>query len=149
MQPVMWKLVGELGLPFFCQHSAGDVVFERMSREGPHRMPGLAQEPKSLRLVGGTAALVRALKRDLPADRLHFGAPVTALRLIAEGVEVTIATRTVTARHVIAALPPRLFAEKVALHPAPTAQDLARWTATATWMAPHARSLPSTTALLA
>lgn len=139
MQPVMGDLVEELGLPFFCQHSAGDVVFERMSREGPHRMPGLAQEPKSLRLAGGTAALVRALMRDLPAYRLHFGTPVTALRLMAEGVEVATAARTVTARHVIAALPPRLFADKVVLHPAPCVQDLASWTATATWMAPHAK----------
>lgn len=65
MQPAMGELVEELGLPFFCQHSQGDVVFERMSREGPHRMPGLGQEPKSMRLVGGTAALVRALMRDL------------------------------------------------------------------------------------
>lgn len=139
MQPVMGDLVEELCLPFFCQHNAGDVVFERMSREGLHRMPGLGQEPKSLRLAGGTAALVRALMRDLPTDRLHFGRPVNALRLMDDGVEIITAARTVTARHVIAALPPRLFAEKVVLHPAPAAQDLARWTATATWMAPHAK----------
>jgi monoamine oxidase len=139
MQPVIGDLIEELGLQFFCQHSAGDVVFERMSREGPHRMPGLGQEPKSLRLAGGTAALVRALMRDLPADRLHFGTPVTALRLMPDGVQITAAARTVTARHVIAALPPRLFAERVALSPAPAVQDLARWKATATWMAPHAK----------
>lgn len=139
MQPVMGELIAELGLPFFCQHSAGDVVFERMSREGPHRLPGMAQEPRSLRLAGGTGALVRALLRDLPEERLHFGTPVTALRLDCDGVEVTAGGRTVTARHVIAALPPRLFAERVALYPAPAPRDLERWQATATWMAPHAK----------
>lgn len=139
MQPALDTLVEELGLPSFCQYSTGDVIFERMSREGPHRMPGLGQEPKSMRLSGGTAALVRALMRDLPAARLHFGTPVTALRLMAEGVEVTATNRTLTAHHVIAALPPRLFAERVALHPAPAPQDAARWKATATWMAPHAK----------
>ena len=139
MQPVMGTLVEELGLPVFSQHSAGDVVFERMSREGPHRMPGMGQDAKSLRLAGGTAALVRALVRDIPQDRLHFGTPVTALRLCAGGVELTVGNRTVLASRVIAALPPRLFAEGVMLDPAPEAADLACWKATATWMAPHAK----------
>lgn len=139
MHPVMGKLVEELGLPFFQQHSTGDMVFERTSRESPQRVPGFAQEPSSMRLGGGTAALVRALMRDLPLDRLHFSTPVTALRLMGEGVEIIAADRIITARHVIAALPPRLFAQKVSLHPAPVSRDLIRWQATATWMAPHAK----------
>lgn len=39
MQPAMDKLVAELGQQSFAQHSQGDVVFERMSRETPHRLP--------------------------------------------------------------------------------------------------------------
>jgi len=139
MHPVMGKLVDELDLPFFQQHSTGDMVFERTSRESPQRVPGFAQEPRSMRLAGGTAALVRALMRDLPLDRLHFSTPVSALRLMGEGVEVIASDRTVTARHVIAALPPRLFAQKVSLHPAPVSRDLIHWQATATWMSPHAK----------
>ena len=139
MHPVMGKLVGELDLPFFQQNSAGDMVFERTSRESPQRVSGFAQEPSSMRLAGGTAALVRALMRDLPLDRLHFGTPVTALRLTGERVELVASDRPVTASRVIAALPPRLFAQKVSLHPAPVSRDLSRWQATATWMAPHAK----------
>ncbi len=37
MQPALAALVEELGLPAFGQISAGDVVFERMSREPPQR----------------------------------------------------------------------------------------------------------------
>lgn len=139
MHPVMGKLVDELGLPFFQQHSTGDMFFERTSREIPQRAQGFAQEPSSMRLAGGTAALVRALLRDLPLDRLHFGTSVTALRLMGESVEITASDRTITASHVIAALPPRLFAEKVTLHPSPAQRDLNRWQGTATWMAPHAK----------
>jgi monoamine oxidase len=138
-QPVMGELIDELGLPFFQQHSTGDMVFERTSREIPQRVTGFAQEPSSMRLAGGTAALLRALRRDLPLDRLHFGTPVTALRLMGESVEITASDCTVTTSHVIAALPPRLFAQKVTLHPAPAQRDLNRWQATATWMAPHAK----------
>lgn len=139
MHPVMADLVMQLGLPFFAQHSAGDMVFERSSREGPQRMRGVAQEPTSMRLTGGTAALLRALTHELPTERLHFGTPVTALRVNGESVEVMVADRTVTARHIIAALPPRLFAETVTLDPAPASRDQNRWQATATWMAPHAK----------
>lgn len=141
MHPVMAELVNELGLPFFAQYSTGDLVFERTPREIPQRVPEFAQEPSSMRLAGGTAALVRALMCDLPLDRLHFSAPVTALRLMGESVEVIASGRIITARYVIAALPPRLFAEKLMLHPAPVSSDLNRWQATATWMAPHAKVL--------
>lgn len=139
MQPALGTLVRELGLPSFGQHSAGDIVFERTPHEAPQRMQGMAPDPVSMRLSGGTIALVQALMRDLPQDRLHFASPVTALRRIGQGVAVSAGTETVTARHVIAALPPRLFAERVALDPAPDARDLARWKSTATWMAPHAK----------
>jgi len=139
MHPLMAELVDELGLPVFQQHSTGDMVFERTSRESPQRVPGFAQEPSSMRIAGGTAALVRALMRELPMERLYFGTPVTALRLTGESVAVTASDRTLTASHVIAALPPRLFAEKLTLHPAPVSRDLIRWQATATWMAPHAK----------
>jgi len=139
MHPVMAALVNELGLPVFRQHSSGDMVFERTLRESPQRVPEFAQDPRSMRLAGGTAALVRALMRDLPLDSLHFSTPVTAMRLRGENVEVIAPDRTFAASHVIAALPPRLFAQKVSLHPAPVSRDLSRWQATATWMAPHAK----------
>ena len=43
MQPAIAELIAELRLPAFGQHSDGDVIFERMSREGPQRYAGLAQ----------------------------------------------------------------------------------------------------------
>ena len=56
VQPALAALVRELDLPTFGQTSAGDVVFERMSREPAQRYAGPAQEPQSMRLAGGTAA---------------------------------------------------------------------------------------------
>lgn len=79
MQPALAALVRELGLPAFGQASAGDVVFEPMSREPPQRYAGPAQEPQSMRLVGGTAALVSAMAQVLPAGRVHLGSAVTGL----------------------------------------------------------------------
>lgn len=123
MQPAIGALVAELGLASFGQHSKGDVVFERMSRERPHRLPGLGQDPQSLRLTGGSAALIRTLADSLPPDRVRTGAPAVALRLLQDGVEVSLRHRdgreeTVRAAQVVAALPPRLLESTVGLSPA-------------------------------
>lgn len=143
-QPAIGGLVAELGLPVFGQHSDGDVVFERMSREGAHRLPGLQQEPQSMRLVGGSAALVRALMRAVPQDRIHLGARVSQMRMTAEGVELAVQHQDggqdfVQAAQVIAALPPRILAATVRFDPVPEPQTLRRWQDTPTWMAPHAK----------
>lgn len=144
MQPAIATLVSELGLAAFTQHSEGDVVFERMSREAPHRLPGIRQEPQSTRLAGGSAALVQALVGRFPSHRLCLDASVTAMRLTEQGVELSIRSagglqEQVTADGVIAALPPRLLAATVRFTPLLDAGTLARWQATPTWMAPHAK----------
>lgn len=143
-QPAIGELVAELGLPAFGQTSDGDVLFERMSREGPRRYQGTAQEPLSFRLAGGTAALVRALARDLPREGVRFGARVTDMALVGGGAALTITraddtTQTMVADRVIAALPPRLLEATVAFTPAPEAATARRWREAPTWMAPHAK----------
>lgn len=144
MQPAISKLVTELGLQSFAQNSEGDVVFERMSREAPHRLSGMHQEPESMRLTGGSAALIRALARDLPADRLQFGARVTGMRLIDDGVELSIRRsdgrdEPIAAEHVIAALPPRVMEATIQFDSAQEPETIKRWRDTPTWMAPHAK----------
>ncbi|WP_245283095.1 FAD-dependent oxidoreductase [Aureimonas altamirensis] len=144
MQPSIGDLIAELGLPVFVQHSEGDVVFERMSREAPHRLPGMRQEPQSMRLAGGTAALIRALMHDLPTDSLHFDARVTGMRMADKGVDLSIQhgdgrSRNVRAGQVVAALPPRVLAATVRFDPALDSQTLQRWRDTPTWMVPHAK----------
>lgn len=144
MQPAIADLVAQLDLPAFAQNSDGDVVFERMSREGPQRFHPGEQEQLSFRLAGGTAALVRALARDLPRERVLIDAEVTAMALVDGGVELTVrrkggAAESLTAAHVIAAVPPRLLEDRVAFTPAIDAAAARRWQETPTWMAPHAK----------
>ena len=148
MQAAIADLVAELGLPAFPQHGEGDVIFERMSREGPQRFHGIAQEQLSFRLVGGTAALVGALARGVPPELVLTRAEVTAMRLAGEGVQLTIrrgdeagdeATVTLVADRVIAAVPPRLLEATVSFTPVHDAATTRRWRETPTWMAPHAK----------
>ncbi|OYR17733.1 flavin monoamine oxidase family protein [Brucella grignonensis] len=144
MQPELAKLVAELGLSIFAQNSEGDIVFQRTVHEKPQRYPGMRQEPPSMRIAGGTGALVTALASRLPAGCLHLGSRVTDVRLADEIVELRIvgpagAERSLRGSHVIFALPPRLLEATIAFTPALDAQTTERWRSTPTWMAPQAK----------
>ena len=149
VQPAIADLITELGLASFPQNGDGDVLVERMSREGPQRFRGESQEPVSFRLAGGTASLVRALARMIPAERVLPGGQVTELTMIEDGVVVTVMrgedgpTETIAAAHVIACLPPRLLATHVRFSPPLDAVTLHRWRETPTWMASHAKFIAS------
>lgn len=145
MQPAVGALVRELGLPTFGQASAGDVVFERMSREPPQRYAGPPQEPQSMRLAGGTAALVSAMAQVLPAGRVHLGSAVTGLSLRPNRVRLTLRdtdgnVQTIDAEYVVAALPPRLLQASVDFTPGLPPGISALWQETPTWMSSHAKS---------
>ncbi|OHV78199.1 FAD-dependent oxidoreductase [Ensifer sp. LCM 4579] len=144
MQPAIANLVAELGLPTFPQNNDGDVVFERMSRESPKRYPGLVQEPEAIRLVGGSAALVRAIAESLAEGRLRCGAEATDMRLTEDGVELFVRLadgreERVQALHAIAAVPPRILDAMVRFEPALDSATEQLWKQTPTWMAPHAK----------
>lgn len=146
MQPAMAALVSELGLATFPQSSDGDVVFQRMSRETPQRYRGMRQEPESMRLVGGTAALATAIAATLGPDSLRLRSRLAHLALTDDVVEARCvgasgAEEVIRASHVILALPPRLIAATVIFTPDLDAATTSRWRATPTWMAPHAKVL--------
>ena len=114
MHARMAQIIDDLGLRAFPQHAAGDVVVERSQSHEPQRFPPMQQEPQSMRLAGGTGALVSALLERLPRDRLHPGCRVTRIAASESGLEVSCSVageaRMVSARQAILALPPRLLA---------------------------------------
>lgn len=144
MQPAMAELVAELGLDSFVQHSTGDVVFERMSRERPQRFSPAYENQQSMRVSGGTGAVVRALADRLPDEHIRLQTQVVAMTLKDDGVELSLRrgdgeTEILRAQHVIAALPPRLLGASVAFSPAQDPATASRWCGTSTWMTPHAK----------
>lgn len=143
MHPRMAQIVHDLGLAAFPQHAAGDVLVERSSTYAPQRFPAMRQEPQSMRLVGGTGALVSALVDRLPRERLHLGSCVTRILARDGDLELSFSRAgealAVTARQVILALPPRLLAATITFDPKQKAGTLENWRGSATWMAPHAK----------
>lgn len=138
-QPAIAGLLSDLGLETFAQASAGDLVFERVLHQRPGRFAAMQADPAIRRIAGGVGALIAALARGLPPARLHLDTPVSRLDHGPDGVTLSLPGRTVTARHVLAALPPRLLAGRIAFVPELPAATVAGWRATPTWMASHAK----------
>ena len=142
-QPRMPALVRELGLRAFPQANTGALMWEESTTECI-RYDGGAPADGSMRIHGGTTALIEALAGEVPAERVLVGHRVTALRQTPQGVAVDVSTEagtevTCAARMVICTLPPRLLAESVAFDP-PLPDDVrSNWTAVPTWMAGNAK----------
>lgn len=144
MHPAMAATVAELGLTAFPQHDEGDGLVERLANRPPQRFAGFRQEPRSMRLAGGTVALVRALAAGLPEGSIRLGARVTNVALDAGHARLTIrhadgAVESIAAAQVIAALPPRLLEASIAFAPPIEPTTRQRWRDTPTWMAPHVK----------
>lgn len=144
LHPAMAAMVAELGLATFPQHEDGDVLVESQPNRPPQRYRGFRQDARSMRLAGGTGALVRALAKSLPKDGIRLGMRVTRIALDGDHARLTIerpdgGAETLAARQVIAALPPRLLEATIAFKPAIEHATRLRWRGTPTWMAPHAK----------
>lgn len=134
-QPLIARLIADLGLRAFLQHSTGDICLEDADGR-VHRGAGFASMEGSFRVEGGMTALAEAMAARLPAARLHPGCPVQAVArdrgiLLSDG-------RRCLARHVVLAMPPRLVAGLDLTPPLPD-DVLRRLRSVPTWMAGHAK----------
>ncbi|MBB5575453.1 flavin monoamine oxidase family protein [Rhizobium paranaense] len=144
MHPEIARFAQELGLAFFPQHADGAMAFERSPGSAPEHYRTLRQEPQSMRLVGGSGAIISALADRLPKDRIRLGTRVTRIVRTDSGAGLQVhvlhgSAEVIEAAHVIFALPPRLLAQTIEFEPAPDEAFRKLWHATPTWMAPHAK----------
>lgn len=145
-EPTIARLVAELNLQVFEQYTKGAILFEQ-SETKPierHMLPE-TENPKSARLVGGIGSLVDAIAATLPKDVIELSTKVTAVHLdegSASLIDVLLANgqkKTMRAKVVILALPPRIIAEHIIFSP-PLPQSLVlSLKEKSTWMAGHAK----------
>jgi monoamine oxidase len=144
IQAELDSVIRDLGIARFEQHQTGDMLVERSHDQAPVRVHGYTNEPVSMRLVGGMAALTDALAAELDENSIITGEAVRGLRLGAHNVEVRSEdsaglARTTCVDHVLLALPPRLAEATVRFEPPLPAAFAQQWGGTPTWMAPHAK----------
>ncbi|SNR40590.1 flavin monoamine oxidase family protein [Blastococcus mobilis] len=133
-EPLVRALADDLGLATHPQALTGDALFEADQR-GPQRLAGNPLDVPSARFADGAQALAVSLGDLLPPGTLHLVDPVFGVRFDEDDtVVVEAASGTVTADHVVLALPPALAVEAITFTPALPApiRDLAA--GTAVWM---------------
>lgn len=130
-------LLSELGIASFEQHTSGDVLYEA-GREGPVQRASGGTPMRSLRIEGGTAALVDALAARLDPERIVLGQPLERAVRHDDHWALSVGDDVITARRLYAALPPRLL-EPVLTEADISAELRAGLAAQQTWMSAQAK----------
>lgn len=144
-QPRMEAMVRMLGLRAFAQHDDGLLLHLPQADGNPEVLAQRRVHEGAQRVEGGMGALVDALLRRLPAERLRTGCAVH--RLVDGGDRIEVHARSgdeavvIVARHVVLALPPRLVAERIVCQPPLDATTMDALRATPTWMAAQAKAV--------
>ena len=146
-EPVISKLVRELGLRTFLQHTEGAMLLERSQNEHiqRHILPEGAVQ-KSVRLIGGVGSLIDGVAATLPRGTVKLNTRVTTIRMDEEGTLTLEADlpdgnkQSIRARAVIFAIPPRIVARHIAFSPSLPA-DMTSMEDKPTWMAGQAKAV--------
>jgi len=139
-QPRMAALTERLGLTRFDQYYEGDLLYED---ENGHvqRGRGFSSMQGSWRLQGGLGALIDALVREIPNDKLLGAKPIRALHKTTDGVTARTDTGLeINAQQVVLALPMRLAA-RLSYIPALPNDAIATMERIPTWMAGQAKAV--------
>jgi len=132
-EPHVQALAEQLGVGTFEQSLAGDAMFEADGRRA-QRISGNPIDVRSGRFTHGAQALCQRAAEQLPPGTLRLADPVTAVHVQEDRVVVQAASGTVSASHVVLALPPALAVDSISF--APELPEPARILAanTAVWM---------------
>jgi monoamine oxidase len=125
-------LLGELGIGYFEQYMEGNVLYQASSAAPAEAIQIPAQAP-SYRISGGTSHLIKTLYNELGENAVLLDQTVTEIKFREDAVEV-IANEAFKADKVVLALPPKLWAKKIAFEPQLPSNLLVVATQTHTWM---------------
>lgn len=141
-QPLVSHLVAKLGLTSFAQHNTGAVLRLNDPDKAPERTDEVIHSD-TRRLVGGMSALVDALTNALPDNSLQLGHELTAVIDRGDHAELHFRyagiEKTVQAKQVVLAVPPRLLEEHVEFSPPLSNELRAAMRSTYTWMSDQAK----------
>lgn len=141
-QPVAAQWLERLNVETFAQFEDGDAVLD-FATDAPVRRQPLPGQHGIRRIAGGPQALVNALYRRLPPDRVLTGHRVTAVDAGDTEVTVTIGAegKSYNAARVVIAAPLRLADETISWSPPLDPQLRAALAQTPTWMAAQAKAV--------
>lgn len=141
VQPVIALWIEKLGLSTFAQYQDGLVILDHGPEQAAERRP-LPGQFGTKRIEGGPQALIDRLSAGLPKTSLRTGAPVVAVDLGGEQVEVRTGGASpdvLRFQRLIIATPPRIALDGIDWQPALPSAIIQALGALPTWMAPQAK----------
>ncbi len=119
-------------------------MVERTPHVKPDRIRGYQMSPPAVRIAGGMAMLVDAIRSQLAPGNLLLGHRVLGIDCGREFVTLEMEDSegqrsSLHAYSVLLALPARLAATTIGFSPPLPKHLLSQWRTTETWMAPHAK----------
>jgi monoamine oxidase len=148
-EPRITQLVAELGLATFDQPDEGTILHLADPNRGPEPLAAPGIHGGARRMVGGMGTLVDVLQAQLAPDTLVLGHRLLALKDHGDHIELQLShsqdgvehLKTMKAKRVVLAMPPRLVAQHVRCQPALSDATLQAMNAVQTWMAREAKAI--------
>lgn len=142
-QPLITRLISELGLANFPQHDEGIVLHLRDPDKNPDQVSGDPVHGGAMRIEGGMGRLIEALAADLTQQNMRLGHVLTHVRDRGDHVELEFRYGDrivqIAARQAVLAVPPRLLDAHVRFDPGLDADMQGAMRDTETWMAARAK----------
>lgn len=132
-EPLARAIVQRFSIPTHAQHLEGDAVLETTAGH-LQRSGNPTKYPRPQRFSTGAQSLTDELQASLPDGTVRLNTEVLAITVRQDHVQVESAHTSVTARHVILAMPPALAVDSIAFTPPlpPMLNEIAE--STAVWM---------------
>ncbi|WP_196807905.1 FAD-dependent oxidoreductase [Mycobacterium sp. 141] len=133
-EPLIRSLTDELGVATFEQYLAGDALFEPDTPDFVRRIDGNPIDMPAARFTTGAHTLARRLADRVGSAAVLLNHPVLGVTVTGDGVLVETPTMTVSAEHLVLAVPPALAVESITFTPQLPTQLRSTAAATAVWM---------------
>ncbi|WP_028025944.1 flavin monoamine oxidase family protein [Enterovibrio calviensis] len=150
INPQLSALVETLGIAFYKQFSDGRYLVDKM-RDAPPQAVDIGYDimPDTYRIQGGMKALINGLLEKLPPEKRLLKTQVNAVSKQADGTYLVEYERhggngdigTLSAKHIVFAMPLRLVAKNIRFQPALDPTLKKAFDSTETWMAAHAKAV--------
>jgi monoamine oxidase len=121
-----------LGIGYFEQYMDSSVFYET-SNVNPTPLLEIPNQPPSFRISGGTSSLIDAVFQNLNKEDVFLNQKVSQISFSDTGVKVQ-AEEVFEGSHVVLAIPPKLWANKITFTPALPIELVRVAQQTQTWM---------------
>ncbi|MBE1275267.1 flavin monoamine oxidase family protein [Enterovibrio baiacu] len=147
INPQLSALIEALGITAYKQFSDGRYLVDKMRGAPPQAIDvGYDIMPDTYRLHGGMQAIINGLLEALPSEKRFLNTQVSAVLKQADDTYSVEYERngdigTLSAKHIVFAMPLRLVAKHIAFSPALDPALKKAFDSTETWMAAHAKAV--------